>query len=287
MLFTTDSHFHIGKPHLTGASPCQDYTLSGMCDDAAYAIVADGCSSGGKTDVGARVLAHVTAKAVCRHWSTHRAIDVVQAPQEIDTFQQVLLSGVCDVLGLSTVDMLATCLLVYVSPQGGLVHLKGDGVVAVVSVDGRVHMTRYEWENNAPLYPVYALNDFVGFNDFHGGDVAAVKLVSESWDWFEGNFTRCDDTRTTLGDGIKGTTIPVDVHNSRYVAVFSDGVTQVKGMDWKDVIVALLHFKSKAGRFAARRMNRVLKDIALEGKEPLDDVGMAVVQIEQVEEVVP
>jgi hypothetical protein len=44
--------------------PCQDYALSGVTRHLAYAVVADGCSSGGKTDIGARVLALATAIAL-------------------------------------------------------------------------------------------------------------------------------------------------------------------------------------------------------------------------------
>ena len=62
--YTTDSVFAIGASHVATGKACQDYTLSRASDTYAYAIVSDGCSSGGMTDVGARVLALATATAI-------------------------------------------------------------------------------------------------------------------------------------------------------------------------------------------------------------------------------
>jgi hypothetical protein len=64
------------------------------------------------------------------------------------------------------------------------------------------------------------------------------------------------------------------------IALFSDGVTQVDGMDWRDVVAELLSFKSTEGDFVKRRMNRFLKDCQKHGKGPVDDISMACIHID-------
>jgi hypothetical protein len=69
-----------------------------------------------------------------------------------------------------------------------------------------------------------------------------------------------------------------------FVAVFSDGVTQVDGMDWRDVVAELMNFKSIEGDFVKRRMNRFLKDCRAHGKGPIDDISMACIHIDHEEQ---
>lgn len=65
MDYKTNHAFHIGAQHLSLGKPCQDYAVSGSINDTtAYAIVSDGCSSGGETDIGARIVALATKRAL-------------------------------------------------------------------------------------------------------------------------------------------------------------------------------------------------------------------------------
>ncbi len=64
MKFHTDHHFIIGHGHLADGKPCQDYTLSGLVGGGAYAVVSDGCSSAGQTDIGSRIIAITTGNAI-------------------------------------------------------------------------------------------------------------------------------------------------------------------------------------------------------------------------------
>lgn len=49
----TDSCYFIGKDHRI----CEDYAISGVKNNIAYAIVSDGCSASLDVDFGSRVLA--------------------------------------------------------------------------------------------------------------------------------------------------------------------------------------------------------------------------------------
>ncbi|MBR1034034.1 hypothetical protein, partial [Bradyrhizobium liaoningense] len=79
---------------------------------------------------------------------------------------------------------------------------------------------------------------------------------------------------------IVGSCIDHDVRGYSHIAVFSDGVTQVDGMDWRDVVTALMSFKSTGGAFVKRRMLRFLKDCQAHGKGPIDDIAMACIHID-------
>jgi hypothetical protein len=142
---------------------------------------------------------------------------------------------------------------------------------------------RYDWANNMPLYPAYVADNFARFVRAHGSTAAA--LTEEQW-----MFKR-DEAPTYLGTichsvekGIAGITVQLKesggtIDNYEYVVLFTDGVTQVDGMDWKDAVLSLVSFKNVAGSFAKRRMISFIKDARKQGKGPMDDIAFAVIRI--------
>ena len=280
--FATDGYFHIGHTHLGIGQPCQDYTLSGLHNDAAFAIVSDGCSTGGLTDVGSRLIVLSTASAIREQWAATRAIpeDTVL---EIGARQKVTLSSHREPLGLTWSDMLATSLYAHMTPQGGLVHLQGDGVYAYKQRTGRIVMVRYEWADNIPFYPAYSNDVYKHFIQAHGGDVDVVRLKGERWEYTPGGeFNQLDDKVFTISEGIRGITklfTAGELEALDCVAVYSDGVAQIEGLDWMDAVVQSLAFKVTTGEFAKRRMIRMIKDSQRTGKGPLDDIAYAVVRV--------
>ncbi|MDP3645963.1 MAG: protein phosphatase 2C domain-containing protein [bacterium] len=278
MKFHTDDHFVIGADHVSQGKPCQDYALSGLHGDMAYAVVSDGCSSGGLTDVGSRLMSLSTVAAMRELWSTAGRMQN-DAAEEIDLRQRIILGGVKETLRITRNDMLATCAFIYMTPQGGIIHLRGDGVLAIVGRDGHIGLYRFDWANNRPFYPAYIDDNYQSFIKAHGADVSVKALTSEVW------VMRPDEEHVatlthSIEDGIKGITLKISVNDLAYVAVFTDGVTQVDGMDWKRSTADLLAFKSIEGVFAKRRMNAFIKSSQKIGRGPLDDIAMAVVRVE-------
>ena len=283
-IFLADSYFFIGQAHLTSGKPCQDYSIDGVHGRVAYAIVSDGCSSGRHTDVGARVLGLSTAKAIREHWTTTGNLLGERVPFEIGIRQQVAMSSFRETYGLVNEDMLATCIFAYLSPEGGFVHLQGDGVIAYKLRSGHICMFSYEWANNMPAYPIYANDDYEGYIKAQGGDVDAVALTMQSWEQVpEGEFADCGTREYTLAQGVRGITMPLSIDQIEYVAVFTDGVMQIEHRDWKEAVVECLSFKTTRGEFATRRMIRVIKDAKKEGKGPIDDIAVSVIKIEHPE----
>ena len=293
--FLADHYFHIGRTHLNGGKPCQDYALSEVLEGAAFAIISDGCSTGGHTDVGARILTLSTAKALREHRITKRTTLGANLPLEIAIRQQVILFGWRDALGLTTNDMLATCAYAYLSAEGGFVHLQGDGVIALKHRSGEIDLFRYDWLDNRPVYTAYAGDSYAGFIAAHGGDRMARKLEYQHWHYFpEGKreYELWYSGGHTLADGIGGITIALELDKVyghapsaelddelEYVAVFTDGVTRFKDLEWKDAARQLLAFKTAKGEFAKRRAIRAIRDAEKSGNTPMDDVGMAVIRV--------
>lgn len=285
MKFFTDSYFQIGNAHLGSGKPCQDYAMSEGDEKFAFAIVSDGCSSGGETDVGSRLVALSTASAIKNNWILEQNVNFDTAPDLIEGSRQFMLSGLQNTLGMEVSDMLATCIYAYFCAGGGMVQVCGDGVVAVQYKDGRIVAHNFEWSDNMPYYPVYKNGLLKQFIVAHGDDISAVKLTEEIrvLDMEHGEFLLEEVKEYSLGAGIGGVTIEFDkqaLGEIEFVAIFSDGVTQLNGVNWFDGVNELLSFKNVRGLFVKRRLIRGLQKLNKSGNGPFDDVSCAVIRME-------
>lgn len=283
----TDHHFHIGSAHLTSGKPCQDYANSVVYNSAALAIISDGCSTGGHTDIGSRVLALSTMAALRDHWITNCDALSETVPQEISLSQKIVSAGIRQLLNLKPQDMLATCVYAYISPNGGFVHVQGDGVVILKYQDKRIEVSKFEWSDNKPFYPAYSEFGLSNFIQAHGDNLNNLRLSEEKWTQRdEEEFVDCGSANFTLSEGICGITINIPeklLIDLKFIAVFSDGITQIDKIDWKSAVQMFTAFKNTKGEFAKRRMIRGIRDTQKIGKGPLDDIACAIVRVEPTE----
>lgn len=275
-----DHYFHAGVMHTGNGKSCQDYAISGNFGEATFGIVSDGCSSGGNTDIGSRIISLATASAIREHWKT----TLEMAIQEINLRRRVTTSEIRQLLGLEVKDMLATCLYIYLTPQGGFAYIVGDGVIAFLNKKGDIHMSCFEWNKNMPFYPAYAEDHYASFIDAHGGDLSALVLTREDWQFLseKNEYLERGKTFHSIEDGIRGIIFPISVeaiNDIAFVAVFTDGVKQVDGIEWRSVVKELLSFKSLAGEFAKRRMIRFIQNCRKSGRGPIDDIAYSVIRI--------
>lgn len=295
--FYTDHYFQIGSAHYSNGKPCQDYSRSGSNELIACAIVSDGCSTGGHTDVGSRILTLSTFQAIRDHAKASRgALDT--AVVSITSRQQQIISTSKIVLGLEPKDMYATCVYAYLTLNGGFIHVQGDGVVALKYRNGNIKMFRYDWAKNAPFYPSYDDADakmYINNPHLHEGDERTALLTGiETFRNFGGAYSAEQIRILPFSEGRNGAVINLSIAELtelEYCAVFTDGITQIgklpraeEFIDWKDAVVEFLGFKSLAGEFVKRRMIRGLKDLEKLGKGPIDDISCAVVRIDNTEE---
>src|SRR6266852_5492723 len=102
-MYKADHSFRIGDQHLRSGMPCQDYALSGVTPSRAYAVVSDGCSSGGRTEIGSAITSLITANLM---------IHTTLIPSSWHIYDSLINSR--NSLLLDSKDLLATCCFVSV-----------------------------------------------------------------------------------------------------------------------------------------------------------------------------
>lgn len=286
MELNTDQTFHIGQQHLKVGKPCQDYALSGRYRKSAFAIVSDGCSSGGKTDIGARLVSLATQRAIYELIGDKDESITAKKAQKINHRVATYLNQFAVALGVDIRDTLATCLWAVVAGGKVYCNVSGDGVV-MVNYQNSWLAHRFTWTNNTPYYPAYypTQSSFTQCHletqkpfecEYSGGHGDGVDVV-----FTEGY---------TAEAGIPGFGLEFDLAGQdssgplQSITLFSDGVEQVDQVSYFDAIEQLTLFKSTKGQFAVRRMNRFLQEAHKLGRGPIDDIAMAVIDIDQDEE---
>jgi hypothetical protein len=273
-----DSHYVIGHAHVIGGKPCQDFALSGLLPDGAFAVVSDGCSSGGQTDIGARLTSLAAAKSL-RYIATISMDSATYIEAMVSMQQRLNFDVAVNILGVNHDDLLATSVYAYVGTEQRFVHLHGDGVVAWRTQGGKTMIIRFDWTDNTPSYPVYDYDNYTKFISRHGGDPSAIKLSSTIWQSSPAESAAESRVQYPLSDGIRGITLTIP-DDANLIAIFTDGITQVEGLDWTTAVTELLNFKTTAGQFAKRRLNRFVKDHLATGRGPIDDLAYAVIRVD-------
>jgi hypothetical protein len=265
-MFHADAHFRMGTAHEAEGSCCQDYALAGNT----YAIVSDGCSTSGRTDIGARLWC-LSAK---HHFDRQGDLAYLR--------ENVTFSARCwmDTLNLRYADMDATLGIVCHEPDGRLrTILLGDGVIAVKR-DYCVEIVTVEWSGNMPGYPSYQMDHErrVAFETqseaFAREEDRAAYHVT--WQIISDGGGTLRVEQSTAAKGLRG----VDISwggNIDAIAVMTDGVSQVSGLDTQTVVTELLSIgPARQGAFAKRRLQAALKKFARDGHKPVDDISIAV-----------
>lgn len=291
MQLKTDHAFHIGQQHLRVGKPCQDYALSGkLNDDLAYAIVSDGCSSGGLTDIGSRLMVLATKQAL-EEAKKNELFPADQAELvSILEARNAHLASYRASLGLEFRDLLATCMWAVASSrqQCVFVHTQGDGVVALQYEDELMY-EMLEWNNNMPYYPAYALADE---NDsFCAAHATSEEPFTHTLVGTSPGMGGIPDGMLSTHDVSSGMEGWSSIHCSseegyspgalQSIALFSDGIRQIDAIDEIPAMKSLMAFKSTNGKFATRRMNRFLKDAEKVGRGPIDDIAYAVIMFDK------
>jgi len=290
MKLTVDHYFHIGHMHYTSGKPCQDHALSLSGTGFAGVVVSDGCSSGGNTDIGSRIISCATVQGIIDHRNASPN-SLQTATQSIVTRQKQILSSARPLLGLAENDLLATCVYAYASEIGALISIQGDGAYAIKHKSGSMIIGKFEWLDNMPFYPAYRERNLEIFIDAQKKNGEKPYTNETFYLDSQGHYLSPIINSYTAEEGVNGIQIPISVDelkNIELIAVFTDGVVQVDGVTWIDAIKEFLAFKNFGGGFCRRRMKRAIKDFQSiikdpqnnTGKGPQDDIACAVIHIE-------
>lgn len=264
-----DNDYKIGNSHIV----CEDYALSGVDGDSAFAIVSDGCSASGDVDFGSRILA-MSARELLAKIRSYNPEDnfvgyaefgsqVIQRANTIPPLFPSLHPGVLD----------ATLLVASVQGNNLKAYIYGDGVFLHKTTAG-LHSVSVSFDNNAPSYLSYELdgNRKEGYLSLGGTKNVEVKFPG-------------DTKSKVLGYSpfaplvINSTVQPGDV-----IAVCSDGIhsfkdAESKSIDWTDLIEDFIGYKNFDAAFVKRRMAAFKRKCIKEGITHYDDISIATIVI--------
>jgi hypothetical protein len=262
-----DSFYTIGSTHAV----CQDYALSVVTENSAFAIVSDGCSSAPDTDWGARLLAKSAEIAL------RRGGGVVQ---EAFKAADLLRYG----LELDSNSLLATLGWILLKDTSFESCLFGDGnFVARSRKTGKLRVVTVEFTSGGPYYLKYA---------FTAGDREDY-LKKLGWGKY---------VITTIEDGVVQQTQELSVEEGcggwvcRFpredydlVAVITDGLSHFtqkvqtptsitkNSVKIDSVLQEVMAFKGYAGSFVRRRCHKAFAKFKELGYTNEDDFGIGVV----------
>lgn len=278
LTYGADAHFRQGSAHELEGTPCQDWAMAGGADGMSpFAVLSDGCSTSGMTDVGARLLSLGAA----------RAFRSGASPREPSGFRDQSLraaEAAAAFLGLAPADLDATLGFVAADDAGATAMLFGDGAIVWRGGPGGLQALIVDWVGGMPGYPAYLsgpaarLQCFLDESERLSNSLgrppclverlsldAAGRVVSQS---IEGMSARAGL------DGIGVRWVAQEAPD--VVAVMTDGVHQVTGVARDEVLGELTAIKAaRAGAFATRRMSRALDGWLRRGSRPTDDLAIA------------
>jgi hypothetical protein len=272
-----DAHFRPGSSHMAEGTPCQDYAMPGKPGSPVlHAVLSDGCSTAGRTDIGARL---ITLAAAC---VLERSPGVITGDFIGAAMQGVL--RVAAPLGLDDIDLDATLGAVAGLPDGGAAAaLFGDGVIAAKTSTG-TSVWIMDWAGNMPGYPGYSAGNPGRLARFIAESTAAADrekrpslLVSEYRISPNGELSEIAVDGRDASDGLAGLTLTWEQDNlPDILAVMSDGVLQVTGLPWHVAVRDITSIgPARLGSFATRRMSKALQSWSRGGHTPYDDISVA------------
>ena len=270
-----DAFFTIGKTHRV----CEDYCLSGMIDKTPYAMLSDGCSGSKDTDFGSRFLVKSAELNVQAFTIIN---DEDKTPTELMNRSYSCAKAIFDTVpGLEYTCLDATLLVAYKDKDVIRVICSGDGVIAGVKKDGSMLVRTIEYADNAPVYLNYL------FDEERKKQLHAAYNCEKTIKSYDGLQTLINSQ--TSKENFEVFEFPIDVYKT--IGIFSDGVESFSkpvktatSKNWESVHVVevvenLLNFKSYAGSFVQRRMQKYLKDFYDAEGQHADDVSAAVIYL--------
>ncbi len=263
-----DSAFLIGKAHHDTAKPCQDYALANGQEDRGWAVVADGCSTGGRTDLGSRMWAHAAGQLLDNE-GVGLLADVSVCAQRLTAQAEPLLAP------FSYDDGHATLVLAATDGQQVRAAVFGDGVVAAKYRNGRIQLWDVHSGLNAPRYLNYERRpallaqweqacekDLLRVNDstYHeSGDLLALKTVALPATQCPG-YLLCFD----------------NVRDLEALFVCTDGATSFEGRTLFQTVMELMAVRNPVGQYVQRRMGALARQWKRSGAPgPEDDLAVA------------
>lgn len=277
MKIISDTAVRTGYDHASNSEAGQDYAMCGEHRGTSFAVVSDGCSTAGRTDVGARLLCLAARK--CAGETCSKDYEMVQS------HLRDIVSRQKQELALDDSDLYATCLMAYVRGDEVRVLVYGDGVLAVRYRDGYGRLEHYEWSYNSPPFPMSSEED--------------LRRMVERESRLCVTRHRIAPERSQTSPSKEVDTVPLgqrqrtgfcarvfDVKALADVALFTDGVDKVMSdahaMPWDEVVADLMAFHPTptSEGWARTSMNGFCARVERVGYKVYDDLSCAVLHFD-------
>ncbi len=288
MNINVDSHFVIGKSHFRQNKPCQDHATSSEVDGIGTIVVSDGCSDGGQTDIGARVITCAANSALGEQIAL--GFDPTDAHVPVVLREKILAKAEAgqSVLGLLPNDLTATCIYAIAGDSGGFVHVLGDGCVILKYADETIEMYTFNWRFNMPYYLIYTGKSLQQFIQKHATEENGEQSVLITRSILSEKEITSTETFLSAQEAVAGYVIPITPEmidrGLELVAIASDGIETFRKnselIETLDIAQDLVVFKNWKGEFVKRRLSRALLSFSKEGIYHDDDIAYAVIHFE-------
>lgn len=253
-----DTFLEIGSQHKV----CEDYIVSGR-DPVPYIILSDGCSTSDNTEMGSRILSHLTKQFLKYNADNLQNLDYwTLGMWVIHNAEQTARQ-----LGLPKSCLTATLIVSYHLDNQLRIMIYGDGSFVTVGTHGSIEITSIEYEGNAPYYLVYKIDQFRHdlYNDRNPQKTINYKYGDGS-----------TNTEWRAYDNPLDFKINTDLHP--LVLPMSDGIDSfLHGTTPQpaDQIMSLfVDFKNIKGEFLKRRLNKQMKSFTKSGIHHYDDLSI-------------
>lgn len=271
-----DHFYTIGNQHTV----CEDYAISGVVENGAYAMVCDGCSSSPDVDFGARALA----------FSAKRTLMIGGADMNYDLFGKITirnLEHLGDTIPLDPQALDATLLAMWLRGKNFTAQLYGDGCF-IHRTPTTLRIVHVDFESNSdgkvcPAYLSYYL-DKLRLKEYEDTNKVSKHIF--------------DVSMYLTADGIPKDAIETESYVKPFdpiaivgiasegdiLGVCSDGVNSFNKSDgsvihWSKIVRDFVDYKTTPGVFVQRRMGWLKRQWAKEGITFHDDISMSAIVI--------
>lgn len=288
MTSNTDIFLKIGDNHKV----CEDYVLCGEASEGRkFLIVSDGCSSSKNTDMGSRIIAHVTKKFLMDRFADNRPHEM---PEAGFMGSAIIHSAklAASMLRMNTACLDATLVIGILDPVKNwfYVYAYGDMAILTKYSDEKLQIIDIEYTSeiessqNAPYYLSYQLDDL---RDIIYHDMKIDKIIRTRTK-YKGGTEVIDDTSRVAYDYVHP--IILDANQIKSILICSDGFSSFiqpgeNGMVKSDpctIAQEFTSFKNFRGEFLKRRIKRALSDLEQTYKAShYDDLSIGAITFEE------
>lgn len=279
----SDSAVIPGTRHARVGESAQDYAIHRDMIGVSWGIASDGCSSGGRTDLGSRLW----ALALDDLWRERAASLGWMAGMKNSDDRLQMLQGIAPVLPRGAVenDLQATLVMAVGTPDEAFGFIAGDGALLALYANGQVELVEHRFTENMPAYPMYLMNADVA-NRFIEWSRRALQMLKV-------HRTRFDRSGQILDSDVQTIFIDDTLHFAcqRYdfsralaapkeralIGLFAvtDGIFSRPRTKLADTVTDMSTFHSLTGSFLRRRVGWLSGQWASQRTLPQDDLSVA------------